>query len=135
MGKHQEHQSFAEMVEEVKTAPANLVAADDSRRSGGDTIVDPDGRRYLRVAREVSSSRAQELAANGAMVAWDRCGCGGFCGLTWYDRDAVARMVASGPPRIRHKKRKRGKISEWHAAHGTDLLLAEGSVCWSGLLA
>jgi hypothetical protein len=43
-------------------------------------------------------------------------------------------MVASGPPTIRHTKRKRGSISEWRTEDGQALLFAEDAVRWSDLL-
>lgn len=102
---------------------------------GDDEFIDQEGRKYALVQGEVSEDRAYEAAKAGATVVWDPCGCGGACGLDWYSREDVARMVAWGPPDIRSKRRRRGSISEWQSEDGHVLLLAEDSVRWADLLA
>lgn len=136
MGRRRDHQSFAEIVEQVKNSPQPPAPVYDAPGLHPDgTLVDADGRTYRQVSEEVSSARAFDLAARGAAVAWDSCGCGGYCGFTWYDREAVARMVAAGRPEIRRTKRARGSIAEWLGEDGGSLLLAEGAVRWGELLA
>ena len=138
MGKRRERQqSFADLVHEVKTAPRAPTSTWDHRAGWYDDemMVDQAGRLYTLADDDVSQSRALELAAAGAAVVWDSCGCGGGCGLHWYTAEDVMTMVASGPPTIRHTKRDRGRISQWRAHDGTALLLAEDAVSWGTLLA
>lgn len=97
-------------------------------------MVDQQGRVYARINDHISGSRALELARTGAVVVWDSCGCGGGCGMDWFDEQEVAAMASSGTPDIRHTKRAHGTISEWRADDGAWLLLAEGAVRWSGKL-
>ena len=58
-------------------------------------LVDREGRTYAAV-EAISAKRAQELAQAGAAIVYDPCGCGGYCGLTWFDPQDVNRMVAAG---------------------------------------
>ena len=99
------------------------------------SVVAPDGRTYRSSARDISAADAFTAAAAGARVAWDPCGCGGYCGLTWFDEADVARMVTAGRPQIRRTKKARGAISEYRSDHGRVLLLAEEAVRWGSFLA
>ena len=96
------------------------------------SLVDQVGRTFVQTDDSISEARALELAAAGAAVVWDSCGCGGGgrCELDSYTAEEVARMVASGQPAIAHTKRRRGVVSEWRAQDGTVLLLAQIEVRW-----
>jgi hypothetical protein len=126
---------MANIVREVKDAAATRPSSRPSvgLRPDG-SLVDQAGRTYARTEDSISEDRALELAAAGAAVVWDSCGCGGGCALDWYSAEEVTRMIASGPPTIAHTKRKRGAISEWRAPDGSALLLAEVAVRWAELM-
>jgi hypothetical protein len=127
VGKHSKGKTFADIVREVEDEP--VVPAPDY--SG---VVDPTGKRWHRQEAEISPARALELAKSGARVAWDPCGCGGYCGFDWYGAEEVARMVASGTPTVRQSKRHNGNISEWATAEGDVLVVAEDAVRWGGVI-
>jgi hypothetical protein len=105
VSKRPKGKTFADIVREVEQQPV----VPERDYSG---VVDPSGKRWHRDEAEVSPARALELAGDGASVAWDNCGCGGYCGFDWYTPEDVARMVAAGTPEVsRHTKRRRGAAS------------------------
>jgi hypothetical protein len=126
MARRVARKTFADTVREVEAMPPA------QRRVGlsiDGVLTDPAGRQYTRVA-DVSAERALEVAAAGAVVVWDPCGCGGGCGFDWCSATEVQQLVASGPPVVANSRRLRGNISEWRTASGAALLLAEDMVRW-----
>ena len=127
VSKQPKGKTFAEMVRQVEKQPF-VPAADYSG------VVDPSGRRWREHLRQISPARALELAREGASVAWDSCGCGGFCGFAWYGTEEVARMIRSGAPVVWSTKKRRGNISEWSSSDGGVLVVAEDAVQWGGVI-
>jgi hypothetical protein len=127
MGKRPPRQTFAEVVREVEEAPVT-----PEPRTGG--ITDPTGTHWMPINRQISPGHALALAAAGAPVAWDACGCRGYCGFTWFSEAQVAGLVRAGAPTIRHTKRRRGNLSEWGSEDGRALVVAEDAVRWADLL-
>jgi hypothetical protein len=125
--KHPSRKSFAEIVQEVENLPP---VPPPKEGLYAEMVVDHQGRVYTRVEDKISADRALELASAGATVVWDSCGCGGGCGLDWFDANDVAAMVAAGVPDIGHRKRAQGFISHWRSDAGAELLLAERVVRW-----
>jgi hypothetical protein len=125
--KRPKGKTFADVVREVEQQP--VVPEPDY--SG---IVDPSGKRWHRHEAEVSPARALELARAGTPVAWDDCGCGGYCGFDWYTPEDVARMVAAGTPKVRHTKRRKGSLSVWTSGDGDVLVVVESAVQWGDVI-
>lgn len=119
-------QPFAEIVREVLQTPAK-----PEPRTGG--ITDPSGT-YWRPDTQISPTEALALAAGGASVAWDECGCGGYCGFRWFSTDEVTWLVAAGAPTVRRTKRRRGNLSRWAGDDSPLLVVAEDAVRWGDLL-
>ncbi|MEJ7648227.1 MAG: hypothetical protein WKF57_04105 [Nakamurella sp.] len=133
MNKKGDRLSFADIVQEVRSS----VSPEPPLSPGlyGDAIVDEEGRVFELVGSDISEDRALTAARAGAHVLWDACGCGGGCsGVRRYVQDEIQRMALSGPPVVRRTKRHHGRISEFRAADGSTLLLAEMSVTWGGVL-
>jgi hypothetical protein len=97
----------------------------------GDCLRAQDGRRYWMADARLSPRRAYELVAAGAAVAFDDCGCGGFCGPVCVDHDRLKRLVQHGPPRVRRKGKGIGALEEWRTDDGDLLVLARGDVRWA----
>lgn len=97
-------------------------------------VVDPHGRRWHRDLAQISPARALELVQAGAQVAWDPCGCGGYCGFDWFTAEDTARMVAAGTPKVKSTKRRRGNISLWTTGDDELLVVAEDAVEWGDVL-
>lgn len=98
----------------------------------------PDGRSFVETDEELTPEAAQALAAAGAVVAWDSCGCQGYCGLEWFDPARTARLVADGPPELVPSSRKMphvaGRLSAWRSDDGQMLVLATREVRWGRAL-
>jgi hypothetical protein len=129
VSKRPKGKTFADVVRAVEQQPV----VPESDYSG---VVDPSGKRWHRDEAEVSPARALELAGDGASVAWDNCGCGGYCGFDWYTPEDVARMVAAGTPEVsRHTKRRRGgSLSVWTSGDRDVLVVAENAVRWGDVI-
>ncbi|MFI7588516.1 hypothetical protein ACIB24_15710 [Spongisporangium articulatum] len=128
------------MLEELRAQPPAPVVERSIEpfdlRYGVD-LLGPDGTWFDRVENEISPGRAVELLTSGAQVAWDACGCGGFCGFIWLDDDSRARLRKAGRPQIggRVKRGQWGVMSHWRSAAGADLIVAEAYVRWGAELA
>lgn len=85
-------------------------------------LTDPEGTRWVKRRANISAGAAHALVKQGARVAWDPCGCGGYCGFTWFSAAEAALLVAAGTPTIRNTKRRHGNLSEWVADEGVSLL-------------
>jgi hypothetical protein len=97
----------------------------------GDCLFAPDGRAYRLADARLNPRRAYELVVAGAVVAFDDCGCDGFCGLAWVDHDELQRLVRHGPPRIRRKGKGFSSLEEWRTDIGDPLVVARGDVRWA----
>ncbi|WP_258723260.1 hypothetical protein [Cellulomonas sp. NS3] len=126
--KPDRRKSFADVVREVLEQPTV-----SEPESGG--VTDPEGTRWRPSKSSISEGQAHALLKHGARVAWDPCGCGGYCGFTWFGPEEAARLFASGTPTVRNTKRRRGNISEWTADDGRVLVVAEDAVRWADLMA
>jgi len=135
VSKRPARQSFADIVREVESTPQAPPASPGAGMYANGVLTDPDGRQYTCVEATITAGRAHALAAAGAVVVWDSCGCGGYCGFDWYSADDVKAMVASGPPTIRHTKNHRGNVSEWRSRSREVLVLAEDAVRWADRMA
>ena len=127
MSKRPRPSTFAEIVREVEQAPSEPV----KDYSG---VVDSSGTRWNQTDQEISPARALRLVIEGARVAWDPCGCGGYCGFDWFSAEDSRRLIAAGTPTVRHTKRHQGNISEWTSEDGHVLVVAEQSVRWGDLI-
>ncbi len=124
---------FKEVVAALKASQPPVVETRPGPGLYGEKLVHPDGRTYELARDELAPSEAQDLAAAGALVVWDACACCGYCGLEWFGRDEVRKMVADGEPRI-SKKNTWEEIWEMRSSDGACVLLVWGDVRWSSLL-
>ena len=131
---------MAQIVEELRSRPP---AADGDRwaplpdtRTGAGLLA-PDQRVFDRVQQQIGPTHAVMLLRSGALVVWDACGCGGYCGFDWLGAGRRDALVHAGPPRIggRARRGQWGSMSRWRCDDGTDLLLAENHVRWGHELA
>ncbi|TKV60677.1 hypothetical protein FDO65_03010 [Nakamurella flava] len=123
---------FAAVVDGLRRRPP---APERDRRA---RLRAPDGRVFVEIDPDLIPDAAVDLVAGGASVAWDSCGCRGYCGIEWFDADDTAVLVRSGPPVFVPASRKvphaAGRLSAWHTDDGQVLVLASGEVRWGGLL-
>lgn len=131
--KHRRQKPFREVVDALKASASATPEARPVPGLDGEKLVHLDGRTYELKRDELSPSEARELAAEGALVVWDSCACGGGCGLEWFGADEVRKMVVAGEPKIR-KKNHWEEIWEMRSSDRACVLLVSGDVQWGDLL-
>lgn len=133
VSKHGKVAPFSEVVEALKASRPPETTVQPAPGLHDETLVDQRGEAYEVRRDRLTPAEALELAAAGALVVWDSCSCGGQCGLQWFGRDEVRRMVLSGEPRIRRKNYWE-EIWEMRSATDSCILLVFGDVRWGDIL-
>ncbi len=118
---------FADIVNEAKNAPSLPSPPPPS-------LIAPDGNCFFRTGRSLAPDEAVDLVAAGAIVAWDSCGCLGYCDIDWFAASDQAELVRTGPPELRQPTKRRnrghGELTEWQTCAGDTLVLASQDVRW-----
>lgn len=96
-------------------------------------LLDPEGRLLEHVAEGLTLDEAHGFVVGGALVAYDGCGCGGGCGLSWPDLADRKRLRADGPPRIPTKPFMHPQIDLWRG-EGGDVVFVMGDLDWGNAL-
>jgi hypothetical protein len=133
--KHTVHRpTLREIVADLDASPAPLEPDQVvPGKYSGDTLYDPDGHALVEAGeRALTPDEVRAAVQGGARLAWDDCGCGGYCNeITWPEPSALADAAAAGSPRY-------GKNDGSHVrlltGNGGDVVLAEGRVRWGDLL-
>ncbi len=133
VARHGKARPFSEVVAGLKVQGSTERAKPLTAGLHGETLVDQQGKHYRFKRDDLTPAEALALAAAGALVVWDSCSCGGYCGLQWFGREEVRKMVLSGEPRIR-KKNYWEEIWEMRSADGGCILLVLGDAHWGNLL-
>jgi hypothetical protein len=95
-------------------------------------IVVPSGTHYEYVGKLSPSAAAKAVQSAEAVVAYDGCGCGRYCGFEWFTDERVEPFRHAGSPVIKpNKNLPTGSMSEWRAEDGGVLILLEGAVRWA----
>ncbi len=111
--------TFAEMVTEASNEPPR-----PPEFRPDEFLTDPSGKVFQRIDAALSATRANELIAAGAAIAFDDCGCGGQCSVEWAEQSSVAAVPET-------KKRKKGRaasasLEEWRSRDGAIMVLVSG---------
>lgn len=126
----QPRKSFADEVKELRQRPKAVPVELPLRLDlSADRFPGPGGVIWDRVGDLLDPTAARRLVREGALVAWDPCGCGGACGLTWLD-DEARRRLSDNTPEVRPSKRYEGALVRWQDANGRDLLVVRGPIQW-----
>ena len=125
--------TFADLVREAKVPAPEGEAACPPGAHGDDCFVDLVGEHYRLIDDSIDAPRAQRAAAAGALIVWDPCACGGYCGYQWLDPEQT-RQLGSALPRIRNTKKRRGRIALYRNDRACKLLLVEESVVWGSTI-
>lgn len=129
MGR-QPRKSFADEVRELRQQPRpRPVDVPMHLDFSADRFRGPGGVIWERIGDVLEPSVARQLVLDGALVAWDPCGCGGGCGLTWLDDDARQRL-GQATPDVRPSKRYEGALVRWQNAEDRNLLVVQWPVQW-----
>jgi len=131
--------TFADILKDVEreaAKPKPPPAFHGPGRTPDGALVAPDGRYFREASWNVAPSQAAQLVAEeDVVVAYDECGCGGFCGYEWLSAEEIARLRGAGNPTLKSRKHHpAGSMSDWRDESGRPLLLIEGAVRWARLL-
>lgn len=97
------------------------------------TFRDRVGRVFTEVDDEVIPVEARQMLEAGAVLVWDRCGCGGGCGLMWVPATRLGELITTYP--VLHRTRLgSGAMSAWKAKDGTSLLFLQSSITWGRVI-
>lgn len=122
--------SFAEIVAEVQAAPGS--GADDLT-DRTNTLRDPNGTVLERTLPDATPQLAARLVREGALLAFEGCGCGGWagCPLVWIDEAGRSRAAQATPRFGRHARRGWPSwIEVWEGSTAT-LVYVHGDVVWA----
>ncbi len=128
--------TFSEIVAEVHAQPPRKPAVYPGGHSPDGAFSDPAGHRLTRVSA-LSPNETQQLVLDGALLAWEGCGCGGFaggCQPTWVEDGERIRIASSSTPRFTEHP---GVLSSWidlWEHEETVVVYAHGSVVWEDAL-
>ncbi len=114
------HTSFEDVVAGLRRArpiPALL----DTVPFGQLPPTDPQRVAYPIAVRALRPAQARELVADGAVLAWDGCGCGAAQCLTWFGSSDRDRLALGGTPVA-----EEGDLWLWSNADG-DVAVIAGS--------
>lgn len=124
--------TLAEIVEEVRATPRPPIAVRKGSFNSAGQLFDPAGAPLTPVKNPITPARAAELVAEGALVAFEGCGCGGFaggCQPEWADSESLTRLTAADNPRFVKGYGSPTWIDEWSSDSSTVVFL-HGDVEW-----
>lgn len=134
-GSMEEKRTFADIVAEVEAEPGPTMEVCAGAHNEDGDFFDPAGNRLERVRREITPKDAKRYLRNGAQLAWEACGCGGWSGCvpSWIAAD-VRRGLADGPkPRFVDRHDAPTWIDLWRGPNGS-VVYAHGDVEWGDAL-
>ena len=97
------------------------------------TFRDRIGRVYTELDDVMNPVEARQFLEGTPLVVWDRCGCGGGCGLMWVPPERIGNLMTTYPM-IHHNRLGSGAISSWRAEDRSRLLLLQNAVTWSRVI-
>lgn len=124
--------TFAEIVEEARSSSEREVAPStrDVR------FRDPSGNPLLKVGK-VEPAQARKLVRDGALLAFEDCGCGGGapgCSARWIDQETRQSLASQSSPRLAGGKRSVSWLDLWES-DASFVVYAHGDVKWGHALA
>ena len=123
--------TFAEIVEEARSSQRDAPPPSRDVR-----FRDPDGNELLRVGK-VEPAEARRLVRDGALLAFEDCGCGGDapgCSAIWIDKETRHSLASQSAPRLAGGKRSVSWLDLWES-DARLVVYAHGEVKWGHALA
>ena len=126
--------TFAEIVENVRATPKTPITVRPGTFNADGQFFDPSGTLLARTS-SISESVAADLVADGALVVFESCGCGGGGGCIpeWIDTDGLNRLRTADKPRFVRGYGSPTWIDHWTGAAG-EVVFLHGDVEWGGVL-
>lgn len=131
----QHRKTFAEIVAETVATPTQESTKSFGIFDDAGDMWDPDGNRLHRIKSEITPARAREMVREGAQLAWEGCGCGGWrgCQPTWVSTAARLRLGEGSKPRFTNRYGSPTWIDLWDGDAGK-VVFAHGDVEWGDAL-
>lgn len=101
---------------------------------GGD-LFDPSGARLTLRTSEITPAQAADAVRDGAILAFESCGCGGGiggCEIEWFDFADHARGIPGGVPTFVNEYGSPTWIDLWSGER--PVVFAHGDVKWGSIL-
>lgn len=127
--------SFAETVAEVRATPARPRDVHPGGHNADGDLFDPAGTLLTRTRASITTADAKALVADGALLARESCGCGGWagCEIDWIADGARAALRYVSGPVLAGRRRTPTWIDLWEGA-GSVVVFAHGDVRWGDVL-
>ena len=124
---------LAEAKDDVSTTPEAEVCPGGYNTAGD--LFDPVGNVLVRIGT-VTPKEAQRRIRDGARLAWETCGCGGWTGCEpiWIPDDVRNKLSVAPKPRFVPKHGVEPWIDLWQG-NGGPVVYAHGDVKWANALA
>lgn len=140
MAKKPKGATFAELIrqptwsERDAAEPARHGVRPGQYNTAGE-LFDLNGLALVRIRQDLTPRQAQALLAEGALVAHESCGCGGWtrCQPDWLSNDALSRLRATAEPPQLAGRDAPTWIDLWSSDTGPVIYL-HGDVRWGGEL-
>jgi hypothetical protein len=126
--------TFAEIVENVRATPKTPITVRPGTFNADGQFFDPSGTLLTRTKNSIAESKAADLVADGALVVFEGCGCGGGgCIPEWISTDDLDRLRTADKPRFVKGYGSPTWIDQWTGAAG-DVVFLHGDVEWGDVL-
>jgi len=127
--------SFAEIVAEVKAEPMPEPEVCPGGYNSAGELFDPAGNRLHRVRTKITPSQAQHHVSEGAQLAWESCGCGGWSGCLpiWVEANIGSTLGDGSKPRFIGRHDAPTWIDLWQG-DGGPVVYAHGDMKWAEAL-
>lgn len=136
MAKKRDERTFKEMLAEPTWSETSASAAGHhSVRPGkfnfANEFFDPDGIRLVCTKAEVTPKEALRMINEGAALAYEGCGCGGWggCAPEWYSEAVLVELRGGPKPRFVDTYGSPTWIDAWEG-EGVTVVFAHGDVEW-----
>lgn len=124
--------SIAQILAEVEAEPRPKHDVSPGGYNSAGELFDPTGHVLQRVRRNITPAVAQQQVRDGAQLAWEGCGCGGWSGCVpiWITADIRAALGTGLKPRFTGRHNAPTWIDLWHGDNGP-VVYAHGDVKWA----
>jgi hypothetical protein len=138
MAKKPRGRTFADLAKEPTWGEAERSrSGEHAVRPGmfnrGGEFFDPSGRLLVLKQQAVGPAEAVQRVSDGALVAFEGCGCGGWAGCApeWFTGDRLLRLRTGPGPRFVRGHGAPTWIDVWASGAG-EVVFAHGEVDWAG---
>jgi hypothetical protein len=131
---HVKRPTFRDIVAEVQRAPRQLIDVRPGSVNGKGQLFDPHGRLLTKDHAQITPADAAEQIRQGALLAFEGCGCGGSgaCSISWIDAPMLRALRETKPTFVKGYGSPTW-IDLW-SGDGVAVVFAHGDVEWGDAL-